>query len=291
MGNRKREQLAAYLFLSPSIASFALFILLPAVMGMGLSFFQWDLTSPPQFAGMSNWLEFADNQEAIASIKTTLLFVALSLPLTIVVGLALALLVNRIPLGKGFFRSSFFLPSITSMVAMSVIWSNIYGRETGLLNYLLGLAGIPQVDWLSDPSTALFSIVLFSIWHSAGYNMLIFLAGLQGIDETLYEAAKVDGAGPLYMFRKITLPLLSPTMFFIVITSVIGNLQSFEAVYLLTGGGPGYSTTTLVYFIVNAAFKGFNMGLAATISTVLFALIAVVTILQWKLQEKWVHYN
>lgn len=289
--NRTWGQLSAYLFILPSMICFIIFVLIPAVMGLGLSFFQWDLTSPIRYVGLDNWADFLNNKEAIASIRTTLLFVIISIPLTIAFGLLLALLVNKLPFGKPVFRSIFFIPAVTSMVAMSVIWGNMYTKDTGLINYGLSLLGISPVGWLSSPLTAIFSVILFSLWHSAGYNMLIFLAGLQAIDETLYEAAKVDGASPFYVFRKVTLPLLSPTMFFIVITSVIGNLQTFEAVYLLTEGGPGYATTTLVYFIVNAAFKGFNMGLAATISTVLFVLIAIVTLIQWKFQERWVHYN
>jgi len=288
---RSREQLAAYLFLLPSAICFIIFVLFPAAIGLGLSFFKWDLISPIQFVGLANWSDLAGNKEAIASIRTTVLLVAVSLPFTILSGLVLALLVNRLPLGQNLFRSAFFTPAVTSLVAMSVIWGNMYGKETGLINYALGQLGISPLEWLSDPYLAIVAIVLFSVWHSAGYNMLILLAGLQGIDETLYEAAKVDGAGNVYVFWRITLPLLSPTLFFVIITSVIGNLQSFEAVYLLTKGGPGYATTTLVYFIVNAAFKGFNMGLAATISTVLFALIAIVTVVQWRLQRKWVHYH
>ncbi|MFC5407218.1 carbohydrate ABC transporter permease [Cohnella soli] len=291
MMNRTWGQLSAYLFILPSMICFIVFVLIPAVMGLGLSLFQWDLMTPIRYVGLDNWTDFLNNKEAIASIRTTLLFVVISIPLTISFGLLLALLVNKLPFGKPVFRSVFFIPSVSSMVAMSVIWVNMYAKDTGLINYGLSLIGISPVGWLSGPWTAILSVILFSLWHSAGYNMLIFLAGLQAIDETLYEAAKVDGAGPFYVFRKVTLPLLSPTMFFIVITSVIGNLQTFEAVYILTGGGPGYSTTTLVYFIVNAAFKGFNMGLAATISTVLFALIAIVTLIQWKFQERWVHYN
>jgi multiple sugar transport system permease protein len=260
-------------------------------MGLGLSMFQWDLVSPIRFVGASNWVRLAGNMEALASIKNTILMVAISLPLNIAVGLTLALLVNKLPFGKAVFRSIFFMPAVTSLVAMSIIWQNMFTTDTGIINYGLRLLGIPPVQWLSDPAIALLSIVVVGLWHSAGYNMLIFLAGLQGIDETLYEAARVDGAKGSYVLWKITLPLLSPTMFFIVITSIIGGLQTFEAVYLLTAGGPGYATTTLVYFIVNAAFKSFDMGLAACISIVLFLLIFAVTIVQWKFQKKWVHYN
>lgn len=288
---RTREQVAAYLFILPSFVSFIIFVLVPAVMGLGLSFFQWDLVSPVHFVGMDNWSELLENKEALGSIKTTIIMVIISLPLTVVCGLMLALLVNKLPFGKTFFRSVFFIPSITSMVAMSVIWGNMYGKDNGLINYVLSQVGIQPVGWLSNPHMALISIVILGIWSSAGYNMLIFLAGLQGIDESLYEAAKVDGGSGVYIFWKITLPLLSPTLFFISITSIIGGLQSFEAVYLLTHGGPGYATTTLVYFIVNAAFKSFNMGLAATISLVLFMLILIVTLIQWRFQKKWVHYD
>jgi multiple sugar transport system permease protein len=167
----------------------------------------------------------------------------------------------------------------------------MYASDTGIINYGLQLLGLPAVEWLSEPIGALFAVVILTLWHSSGYNMLIILAGLQGVDESLYEAATVDGSNKWSMFWKITLPLLSPTLFFITVTSVIGGLQSFEAVYLLTGGGPGYATTTLVYFIWNSAFNSMDMGLAATISIVLFLLIFIVTLIQWKFQRKWVHYN
>jgi multiple sugar transport system permease protein len=290
--NKIREQLAAYLFISPSFVFFTVFVLVPAVMGLGLSFFNWDLgASTFEFAGLDNWKLLFDNREAWLSIKNTLLLVAISLPLSLAIGLGLALMVNKLPFGKMLFRSIFFAPVVTSLVAMSIIWRTMYASDTGIINYGLQLLGLPAVEWLSEPIGALFAVVILTLWHSSGYNMLIILAGLQGVDESLYEAATVDGSNKWSMFWKITLPLLSPTLFFITVTSVIGGLQSFEAVYLLTGGGPGYATTTLVYFIWNSAFNSMDMGLAATISIVLFLLIFIVTLIQWKFQRKWVHYN
>jgi multiple sugar transport system permease protein len=290
--NRMREQFAAYLFLSPSLICFLVFVLLPAIMGLSLSFFNWDLTSGAfSYAGLDNWRLFWENKQALGSIKNTLLMVLISLPLSLALGLSLALLVNTLPFGKVYFRSIFFAPVVTSLVAMSIIWRTMYAMDTGMINYGLKSLGMSPVPWLSDPFAAIISVVILSLWHSSGYNMLIFLAGLQGIDGSLYEAATVDGAGKWKCFWNITLPMLSPTLFFITITSIIGGLQSFEAVYLLTNGGPGYATTTLVYFIWNSAFNSLNMGLAASISTVLFLLILIVTLIQWKFQGKWVHYH
>lgn len=287
----RREQWAAYLFLTPSFAAFLVFVLVPVVIGFGLSFFQWDLVSAVRFVGLENWNHLLARKDVMISFFNTIWIVALSLPLTVVIGLALALLVHKLPFGKVVFRSAFFAPSVTSLVAMSIIWRNMYATDTGLLNYLMGWFGVSPIGWLDNSTSALISAVVFGVWHSAGYNMLIFLAGLQGIDETYYEAARVDGAGAFRTLWSITLPLLTPTLFFIVITTVINGLQTFESVYLLTGGGPGYATTTLVYSVVNAAFTAFDTGLAASISVLLFLLVMIATIIQWKFQNRWVHYN
>jgi multiple sugar transport system permease protein len=287
----RKEEASAFLLLSPSTLLYVVFLLIPTIIGLGLSFYKWDMMSSPEFVGLQNWGKILEMPQAMASILNTIIITVIAVPLTIIVGLALALLVNKLPWGKMIFRSVFFSPVVASLVVMSIVWNFLYSTQTGYFNYLLKLMGFKEVAWLTDPKIAILSVIIMLVWHNSGYNMLIFLAGLQVIDESLYESAKIDGAGKFYIFWKLTLPLLSPVMFFIVITSTISNLQTFEAVYLLTGGGPGYATTTLVYFIVNAAFKSFDMGLAATLSIVLFALIALVTFIQWKFQDKWVHYD
>lgn len=288
---RSQEQLAAYALLLPSLIAFITFAAIPAIMGLGLSLFRWNLLSPPQFAGLENWATLLNHTAALASIRTTVLLVALTVPLGIVVGLALALLLNKLPWGRAIFRTIFFAPVVTSLIAISFVWRNMYDTQTGLINYLLGVIGIRPVPWLTDPNVAVLSVVLLLVWQSAGFKMLIFLAGLQSIDESLYEAATVDGARRWKTFWTITLPLLSPTMFFVAVTSIITGFQTFEAVYVLTQGGPGYATTTLVYFIVQAAFRSFDMGLAAAMSLVLFGFIFVVTLVQWHFQDRWVHYG
>lgn len=288
---RRRETFAAYLFLGPALVAFVVFFAIPAIMGLGLTFFDWDLVSSPEFVGLKNWQTLLNDKQAAASIRFTLLFVVLSVPLGIIAGLVLAMVVDGLPRGSAIYRAVFFTPVVSSMLAMSVVWASIFNTDLGLLNYALKLVGIPSVNWLGDPRISPLAVVIMSVWQSSGYVMLIYLAALRGIDDAYYEAAAIDGSSRWQMFRHITLPLLSPATFFVLVTSAISRLQAFEQVYVLTGGGPGYATTTLVYFIVQAAFTNFDAGRAATISLVLFVFIGLVTAIQWIFQKRWVHYD
>jgi multiple sugar transport system permease protein len=184
-----------------------------------------------------------------------------------------------------------FAPFVATLTAISFVWSDLFDLNYGFFNYLLSLIGHAPVAWLSYPETARFAIAIMLIWHNIGFNMLVFIAGLQGIDNTYYEAAIVDGARPIRIFFRITLPLLSPITFFLLINMIIRGFQIYESVYVLTAGGPGYSTSTLVYFIYRTAFLNFNVGLASAMSMVLFILIGICTIVMWTLQKRWVHYG
>lgn len=208
------------------------------------------------------------------------------------IGLLLAVILNR-KMPKffvNFFRFSFFLPVVIGYVYVSIVWSNLYSTDTGVFNYFLSLLGLEKVGWLTNKSIVLFSIILMDIWKNAGFFMVIFLAGLQNIPAQYYEAAQIDGANRFRLFRHITLPLLSPTMFFNVIWCSINALQVFDAVYILTQGGPGDASRSIVVYIYESAFQKFNLGYASATSIILFLAIGLLTLIQFRASKKWVHY-
>jgi len=205
--------------------------------------------------------------------------------------LFLAILVNQKFLkGKKFFRMAYYLPVVTMMVAVSMLWKWLLSTNNGLVNYFLGFIGIPNINWLIDPKWAMPGLILMSIWKGTGFNMIIFLAGLQGIPKTYYEAADIDGASWWHKFKSITLPLLSPTTFFIALTTAIHSFQIFQQAYILTEGGPQEATTTVVYYVYNNSFQWFRMGYACAQSVVLLIILIVVTFIQTRLQKRWVFY-
>jgi multiple sugar transport system permease protein len=189
------------------------------------------------------------------------------------------------------FRGIFFIPVITSAVAVAMIFRWLYNRDFGLINLALAFVGLPSVPWLSSTAWAMPAVILMAIWKRVGYDMVIYLAGLQAIPPQLYEAAQIDGAGRWHRFRHITLPLLTPTTFFILVISLIGSFQVFDLAFILTSGGPGNATNTIVMYVYNQAFQFFHMGYAAAVAWVLFAIILVITLIQWRIQKRWVHYE
>jgi multiple sugar transport system permease protein len=205
--------------------------------------------------------------------------------------LLFAVALNQRIRGIVFYRTAYFLPVISSTVAISLIWEWLYEPQYGLLNYVLGFLGIHGIQWLGDPNTAMPSIMIVSIWRDLGFNMVIFLAGLQAVPQELHEAAAIDGAGSFERFRFVTLPMLSPTIFFVIVLSIIGSFKVFDQAYVMTQGGPLNATTTVVYYIFTQAFQWFHMGYAAALGYVLFAIILAFTLLQFKLQRSWVHYE
>jgi multiple sugar transport system permease protein len=261
------------------------------VAGLFISFTNWDMLSSPRIVGLSNYVQLVQDPFVWLSLKNTLYYSALTIPGIIITSLALALAVNRAVFVSKVYRTMFFIPVVSSMVAVALMWKWVYNEQFGLLNWLLSQLGLSGLGWLSDPSLAMLSVALVAVWKSMGYYMVLFLAGLQGIPEHLYEAATIDGAGPWRRFWSITLPLLSPTMFFVVIISVIGSFQVFDQVYVMTQGGPGNSTLVFNYYLYQNAFEFFRMGYASALAYVLFALIFVVTLLQVKFINKRVHYE
>ncbi len=273
-------------FLLPGLGGLLIFIVLPILASLLLTLFDWDLLTPPEFVGAANYLRLWHDPEFWAALRHTLTFIAGYLPLVLVAGLGAALALDAPLRGIGFIRTSFFLPVVSSWVAVALLWSWLFNPRYGLVNYLLSLVGITGPGWLYDPQWAMFAITLTSVWKDLGFVMVIFLAGLQSIPHDYHEAASLDGAGTWGRFRYITLPLLGPTTFFVTIILLINSFQVFDQVWVMTEGGPAGATTVLVERVVRHAFAYGEMGYAATISWAIFAMIFVVTVIQFRLQRR-----
>ena len=294
---RRREMLAAFLFLLPNIVGFLAFTVGPVVASAGISLLEWNLLAPPVWIGGANFVRLLSDQEFWDSLRVTLFYTLGMLPLSIIPALLLAIVLNQSIRGLIIYRTIFFLPVVSSLIAVALLWRWIYNPSFGLLNYLLnGLfaalgLNITAPDWLQSPVWAMPAIVLMSAWKSLGYNMVLYLAGLQGISRSLYEAAAIDGASRLRQLWHITIPLITPTTFFVVIITLIGSFQVFDQAYIMTGGGPARSTVTTVYYIYANGFQRFQMGYASAIAWVLFLIILAVTMVQWRYQNRWVFYE
>lgn len=295
--NRRREMIAAFWFLLPNVIGFVLFMVGPLLASLGISFLEWNLLTPPKWLGIANFAKLLSDEDFWHSLRATLYYILGSVPLGIVSALALALALNQKLYGIRLYRTIYFIPVVSSMIAVALMWRWMYNPTAGILNYMLDqffkLLHLPLTppDWLQSRTWAMPAIILMSVWKSLGYNMVLFLAGLQGIPTHLYEAAEIDGATSWHKFRNITLPLLTPTTFFIVIISLIGSFQIFEQAYIMTQGGPARATVTTVYFIYENGFQWYKMGYASAVAWVLFALILVVTLVQWRYQDRWVFYE
>lgn len=280
------------LFLSPSIFGFLLFLLVPSVAAVGLSMMEWDVVSAPVWAGLDNYRTLLANDPVFwLSLRLTIYYAALSIPLSIIGALGLALAVNQRLRGITVFRVIYFIPVVSSMVAVAMIWRWLYAMDYGLFNLMLMNLGLDQVPWLSDGRFVIPSIVIMSVWKGLGYGMIIYLAGLQGIPTHLYEAAKIDGANRWQMFWGVTMPLLSPTHFFMLVTSVIASFQVFDSVYLMTQGGPGNDSRVYSFYLYQQAFVYRHMGLASAMAWILFLIIFVITMIQMRYFQKGVTYD
>ncbi len=289
-GQDRRRLLQGYIFLSPSLIILLIFVAVPLLFSLYLSFHQWNVISPEKpFVGLSNFTALVHDTLFWKAMKNTALY-TLQVPVGMAIALFVAILMNQRLKGIHFFRTIFFLPSVSSFVAVALVWQWLYQPQYGLVNFILKQIGFGPVPWLSSPKTALLSIMIMTIWMGIGYQMVIFLAGLQGIPGYLYEAAIIDGASPWQRFCSVTLPLLKPTTFFVLITSLIGSFQVFTSVYVMTQGGPNRATDVVVYHIYQNAWEYLRMGYASAMSWVLFVVILIATALQFKLIGRDVNY-
>lgn len=287
----KREQLTAYLFIAPQFLGLLCFVLIPAFMVIILCFSDWDLIGKIDMAGLVNFKNVFEDARLGKSLLNTLIFFAGIVPLTIVLSFGLAFITNQNIKGTGFYKSAYFLPMATASVAVVLVWYWIYAPNIGIINYVLSIFGISGPGWLTDSFWARMAIILMCSWQNIGYNYLIFLAGLKNIPKEYYEAADMDGANSIQKLKSITLPMLSPTTFFILITISISVLNIFQEPMVMTKGGPEFSTYTIVAYIYDLAFKFFRMGEAAVVSMVLFIAVIILTAVQFHFSKRWVYEN
>lgn len=272
----------AWFFLMPNFVCFFSFTLFPVLASFFLSFTKWDILSAPVFVGIKNYIELFTEDPVFAQIfRNTLLFTVFTVPSTVILSLLVAVGLNTNLKGKNLYRVAFFLPLISSSVIVAALWKWLLVPDFGLVNYGLSWFGISGPNWLTDERWALLAISFVSVWKNVGFNMIIYLAGLQGIPDAYYEAVEIDGGGTAAKFFHITLPLLSSTTFFVFIMSVISSFQSFDLIRLMTDGGPGRSTSVLSHYLYQSAFSYFKMGYASAISYILFALVLAITCIQF----------
>ncbi|MFI3685588.1 carbohydrate ABC transporter permease [Vagococcus fluvialis] len=280
IGSKKSNRMWVLFFLLPSLLGFALFIIYPIFYSLGVSFTNWDLINAKEFIGFGNYSRLLSDPQFWNSLKNTFYFIIGYLPSVMIIGLLIALLLNSKLKMKVLFRGIYFLPVVTSWVAVSLVWKWLFNPKFGLINYFIEMIGISGPSWLNDPKTAMIAIIITSVWKDIGFIMVLYLGGLQNISTSLYEAAGIDGASKFQQFWKITLPMLKSTTFFVSMISLINSFQVFDQVNIMTEGGPGDSTTVLVQNIYNSAFKYSEMGYAAAMSWVLFLIILVVSLVQ-----------
>jgi len=284
-----QKALVAYSFIAPNFLGFAIFTLGPILFAFALAFMHWDGSNPIEFAGLDNFWRLWSDRPFITAFWNTIVYTALSVPLTIVCALGLAMLLNQKLPGRDFFRAAMFFPYVASLVAVAVVWNMLFNPEMGPFNMLLYYMGVDPKDlprWAADKDWAMVTVVLFGVWKSMGYYMVIYLAGLQGINRDLYEAAAIDGANPWQRFRYITIPQLGPTTFFVSVMLTIQSFKVFDQIYLLTQGGPGTSTLVLVYHVYNEAFISWDLGYSSMVALVLFFVVLAITIVQFRFRKE-----
>ncbi len=279
------QNLAITIFLLPALLGTLIFIIIPVICSFGLSFAKWDLLNPITFVSLENYKNLFNDKVFYQTLANTIVFAISTSVFGVIIPLILASVLNSKIRGSEFFKTAYFLPFITPMIVIGIVWGWIFDPNIGLLNKLLHL----HINWLYDVKYALPALIAVSVWKLIGYNMIIFLSTLSSISQSLFEAAKIDGANSIQTFRHVTIPMLSPTIFFVVIITTISSFQVFDLIYLMTQGGPFNSTNVLVYSIYQNAFEYFNVGKASAIAYVLFAIILVLTLLQWKFRKKIVY--
>lgn len=273
------------IFILPALIGTFVFIIIPVIFSFGLSFVEWDLLNPIKFVGLENYKKVFIDPLFVKILINTLVYAFTTSVFGVIIPLVLACILNSKIRGSEFFKTAYFLPFVTPMIVIAIVWQWIFDPNIGIMNYIFKL----NINWLFDTNFAMPAVIIVSVWKLIGYNMVIFLSGLSGINQSLLEAAKIDGAGRFDTFFKIIVPLLSPTIFFVVIITCISSFQVFDLIYMMTQGGPLDSTNVLVYAVYVNAFEYFKVGYASALAYVLFAIIFVLTLFQWKLRKKLVY--
>lgn len=288
--NKRKECIVAFSMIAPNLIGLAVFMVIPTFVSILISFTDWNLLNAANFIGIANFKELFSDPLFWKTLLNTVVYVFWKVPFNILISLILAVLINQQMYGRTFFRAILFLPIIASSVSVALLWQPLFDITNGMLNKILNSVGLPSSTWIYNPKTSMMSVIIVALWKELGYYMVMFLAGLQSIPSSYYEAAAIDGANPVRKFLFITVPLISPTTFFVLIISVIGSFQIFDLTTVLTSGGPANSTNTLVMYVYQAGFKFFRMGYASALSTILFIIILIFTIIQNQLAKRWVHY-
>lgn len=282
----QKESFWAWVFILPAFSGTLLFIIMPVLASFGLSFFEWNLLSKPKFAGLENYTELFTDPVFYKVLWNTFYYALAVAIFSIILPLVLATALNEKIKGSGFFKTAYFLPYVTPMIVIGIVWTQMLDPDFGIINRFLGAED--NIKWLYDKNFAMPALIAVSVWRNIGYNMVIFLAGLQAIPDSIHESCKIEGAGGVKKFFLVTLPLLSPTVFFVSIMTTITSFQVFDLIYVMTAGGPENSTTVMVYWLFKQAFEFFNIGKASAIAYVLFAIILGLTYIQWVTRKRWV---
>ncbi len=279
------QNFAAWIFIAPAILGTFIFILIPVICSFGLSFTSWDMLNPINFVGFENYKLLLKDGLFYKILLNTIVFALSTSILGVIIPLILAAILNSKIRGSEFYKTAYFLPFITPMVVVGIVWAWIFDPNIGFLNQVLNI----HINWLYDSKFAMPALIIVSVWKLIGYNMIIFLSAFSSVSQSLFEAAKIDGANAYQTFKNVTIPLLSSTIFFVVIITAISSFQVFDLIYLMTQGGPFDSTNVLVYSIYKNAFEYFNIGKASAIAYVLFVIILVLTLIQWHFRKKIVY--
>jgi len=280
-----KDSFWALLFIFPALAGTFVFIIIPIIGSFIISLLKWNLIGTPEFVGFDNYIGLFQDKNFYLVLFNTFYYAVATAIFGIIIPLILALALDKGIKGSGFFKSAYFLPFVTPMIVVALVWEWIFDPGHGILNWILGNK---EIAWLYNPQLAMIALIIVSVWKNIGYNMVIFLSGLQAIPESLHEASKIDGATGLKNFFHVTLPLLSPTVFFVLIITTISSFQVFDLIYMMTQGGPQDSTTVMVYWMYKNAFEFFKLGKASAIAYVLFFIILTLTMIQWYTRKKWV---
>lgn len=287
----RNRSITGYLFILPNFVGFLVFTIIPIIFAVTISFTRWDSMHPPRFVGLRNFVIMVQDSSFLITLLNTLTFTFGSLPFVVILALAFAIILNQGVIGKNAFRAVFFFPYIASVVACAITWQLLFHPGAGPVNSILKFVGISNTPrWLASRDTAMISVIIVYVWQIAGYYMVMFLAGLQTIPDSLYESAEIDGATYLRKLFSITIPMLSPTFFLVIIIFIINSFKVFSLIYVMTDGGPGRATSVLVFYVYKQAFELSRFGYASAMSLVLFIIMLTITIVQYRGQKKWVTY-